>query len=301
YQADALAVQAQDPAGHELWTQVWSLPHAADFRALTTAPGAGKVEATETADSIRVQSGNLTVTISKQTGQLASVQRGGQAFSLTNGPRLAVGEGTLASIEQRMDGADCVVSATYTGDLKSVRWRIRPNGWVQMDYAYALSGPQDFFGVSFDYPEANVKSLKWLGDGPYRTWKNRRAGGVLNVWQTAYNNTITGDSLWQYPEFKGYYGGVRWAQLGTTEGPITMALGRDSDFVQVFTPATVPPKQQGNTQVAFSEASLSFLQAIPAMGSKFAKANTTGPQGQQTVADGDYQGSVNFYFGEFSR
>ena len=33
------------------------------------------------------------------------------------------------------------------------------------------------------------------------------------------------------------------------------------------------------------------------MGSKFAAANTTGPQGNQAVAGGNYQGSVNLYFG----
>ena len=300
-QADALAVQAQDPQGRELWTRVWPLPRAGDFRSLATAAGAGKVSATETPDQITVQSGALTVVLSKQTGQLVSVRRGGQLFSLTNGLRLAAGAGTLASIEQHTDGPDCVVSATYSGDMKTVRWRFRPNGWVQVDYAYSLTGPQDFFGVSFDYPEANVKSLKWLGDGPYRTWKNRRAGGTLSVWQNAYNNTITGDALWQYPEFKGYYGGVRWAQLGTTEGPITAVLGEDTDFLQVLTPQWPPPRQVGNTAPPFPAAGLSFLQAIPPMGSKFSKAEGTGPQGQQTVATGDYHGSVSLFFGELPK
>ena len=133
-------------------------------------------------------------------------------YPLSNGPRPAVGEATLASFEHHAEGTDLVINATYTGAMKSVQWRVRGNGWVQMDYDYALAGPQDFFGVSFDCPEADVRAMTWLGDGPYRAWKNRLAGETFGVWQNTYNDTITGDSLWQYPEFKGYYADVRWVR-----------------------------------------------------------------------------------------
>ena len=43
--------------------------------------------------------------------------------------------------------------------------------------------------------------------------------------------------LASYPEFKGYYGNVRWAQFGTSQGLITAVLGGDAQFLQVFTPA----------------------------------------------------------------
>ncbi|MEA2735853.1 MAG: hypothetical protein QOE14_2304, partial [Humisphaera sp.] len=48
----------------------------------------------------------------------------------------------------------------------------------------------------------------------------------------------------------------------------------------------------------FPDAGLSILHAIPPIGSKFQLANTTGPQGQQNVAKGEYRGRVRFYFGE---
>ena len=172
--------------------------------------------------------GDLTLQFSKQTGLLTSVQRAATSVLAVNGPRPVVGEAALAALEHHPDGTDYVIRATYTGGLKSVQWRIHGNGWIQLDYDYALVGPQDFFGVGFDYPEADMRAMTWLGDGPYRAWKNRLAGETLGVWHNAYNDTITGDSLWQYPEFKGYYADVRWARLQTVEGPITVVMNQDA-------------------------------------------------------------------------
>ena len=64
----------------------------------------------------------------------------------------------------------------------------------------------------------------WLGDGPYRVWRNRLKGGTLGVWETAYNTTETGYKDWKYPEFAGYFANVRWLKLTTTEGTLTMKI-----------------------------------------------------------------------------
>ena len=296
--ADALAVRAIDPSGSEVWTKVWALPTADAFRTATAPAGRSPVTATDAASTILVRSSDLVVTISKTTGQLTAVNRGGHPYSLANGPRLVTGTATLTGISHQAVGGDQVITATYSGNLRTVTWHVRRSGWVQVDSVYNLNSTagQNFFGVGFDYPEANVQSMRWLGDGPYRTYKNRRQGATTNVWQNTYNNTATGGSLWVYPEFKGYYGNVRWAQFQTTEGLITAELGADSQFLQVFTPATISG-QPSNTTVAYPSASLSILDAIPPMGSKFAAPGTTGPAGQQAVASGTYTDSVSFYFG----
>ncbi len=296
-QAEALAVRVDDPTGHTLYTWVWPLPHASDYRAITGTPGDTRTTVSETADAIQVRSGALVATFSKQNGRLLSVERGGKPFSLRNGPRPAAGEATLANIEHHAEGPDTVISATYTGNMKTVRWRMKSNGWLQLDYDYALEGPQDLFGVSFDYPEADVKAMTWLGKGPYHVWKNRVEGTTLGVWSNTYNDTITGDAVWKYPEFKGYFGGVRWAQLQTTEGPITAVMGQDDLFLQVFTPKFPTNRESRYTSPAFPIAGLSFLHAIPPIGSKFTPAARSGPQGEPAVATGSYHGTVSFYFG----
>jgi len=37
--------------------------------------------------------------------------------------------------------------------------------------------------------------MKWLGDDPYRVYKNRMKGVDFGVWEKAYNNTNTGKSV----------------------------------------------------------------------------------------------------------
>jgi hypothetical protein len=244
-----------------------------------------------------VKTGNLTVVFSRQTGRLLSARRGTQTFSLANGPRPAAGDANLVSLEHKVDGTDHVVAATFTGDLKSVTWRVQGSGWVRCDYRYTAEGLKDFLGVAIDYPEGQVKSMRWLGDGPHRVWKNRLRGVTFGVWGNAYNDTITGWSGWGYPEFKGCLANVRWIQLETTEGPITAIPGSDDTFVQVLTPSFPPKNLQMKTAVSLPQAGLAFLYAIPAIGNKFHTAAQTGPQGQPTLAHGEYAGSVSFYFG----
>ena len=320
--ADALVVRADDPAGRELWTWVWPLAANAGVPP-AAAPGGARAIASETADEIRVQAGELAVTFSKQTGRLVAARRGNKTYALSNGPRLVVGDsreaytgkdkgkdrraepdaadkpveaGALTGLTQRAEGADVVVSAAYSGALKSVVWRVRADGWVTMDYAYALTGPHSFYGVGFDHPESRMQNMKWLGNGPCRAWQNRLAGGVLGVWTNAYNDTRTGESGWKYPEFKGYYANVRWMQWGTPEGPITAWCGSPL-FVQVLKDTTDRKLAQGAC-APYPEADVSFLHAIPPIGNKFHAASKTGPQGRPSVAPGELRGTVSFHFGE---
>jgi hypothetical protein len=295
--ADALALRVTDPKGRELWTWVWPLPSAERFRAVVNKQATTKTTATETAETLEVQAGDLTVRFSKLTGQLVAVRRGAQTFSLSNGPRPATGEARLVRLEHKAVDSDHVVTATYEGEQKSVVWRVRANGWVDCESVCTAKGPHDFLGVSFDYPEANVKKKRWLGDGPYRVWKNRRRGATLNVWESSYNDTITGYSGWVYPEFKGYFANVRWLQLDTTEGPITAIVGSETSFVQVLRPRFPDKNLARNAIAAFPAGDISFLRDIPPIGNKFHTAAETGPQGQSNPSSGDCTVSFSLFFG----
>ena len=293
---DAFALRAEDSAGRELWTWVWPV-NGNDALRLADEPAAGHALPSETNGIITVHAGELAATFSKQTGLLLGVRRGDQMFSLTNGPRPAVGSATLREIHFDDDGPDAFVSAKYDGDLKSVRWRIYNNGWIKCDYDYAATGTNDFLGAIFDYPENLVKSKRWLGDGLYRVWKNRLAGTTFGVWQNDYNNTITGWRDWIYPEFKGVFANVRWLQLDTTEGQITV-VPENVPFVQVLTPEFPPTNLVLNAIAPLPKCGLGFLDAIPAIGSSTKKVADLGPQSQPNVAHGKYHGAVNFYFGK---
>jgi len=298
--ADALALCARDPVGRELWTWVWPLPGLTNSLLALTAAASGRTAVTlaENSSAFVVKAGDLTASFDKQSGRLAEVRRRSQKFSFGNGPRPTGGGAQLVRLDHAMDGPDALITAAFSGDMKSICWRVRPNGWVQCDYAYTAEGPKEFFGVAFDYPENRVKQKKWLGLGPYRVWKNRMRGATLNVWTNDYNNTITGWADWVYPEFKGCFAGVRWMQLETSEGPITVVPGGEELFVQVLKPECPPANLQGKTDVSLPAAGLAFLHAIPPIGSKFKPADQGGPQGRLNEGRGEYHGSVSFYFGQ---
>ena len=292
--ADALALRVDDPAGRELWTYVWPLPRVEALAQMANNSSRQAGFAGETDDLINLKFEGLTVGISKQTGQLAGNSRG---LSLTTGPRPVIGDFKLTSMETNVSGGDALVTATYSGALKKVVWRMRADGWLQCNYTYTATGTNDYFGVLFDYPENLVKHKRWLGDGPYRVWKNRTRGVTLGVWEKDYNNTLTGWRDWIYPEFKGFFANVRWLQLDTTEGLITVVNNSNVPFVQVLTPEFPPTNLVAKTFVPVPSCGLGFLDAIPAIGSKFKDATFTGPQGQPNLGHGEYSGSVSFYFG----
>ena len=206
------------------------------FASVVSARAGGKAAAAESGDAIEIRAGNLKINISKQTGFLTDVRRGAQSFSLEQ--RAASGGRTrdldqLETLEQR---TGLHRDRNVCGGLEErhlARARRRLGASVIM--FYTANGPMDFHGVAFDYPEQLVLHKKWLGDGPYRVWKNRLPGATLDVWENDYNNTITGWSDWVYPEFKGCFADVRWLQLETSEGAIT-AVPANGPFVQVLTP-----------------------------------------------------------------
>lgn len=296
--SDALALRVEAPGGRELWTWVWPLPGVKRFQTVLHEPATKHANATETADAIEVTAGDLTVAFSKQSGVLISVRRGDQNFSLSNGPRFMGGTNALEKIGFMDDGPDMVVTEKFSGALKSVSWRVNGNGWVDCDYSYSATGTNDFIGVTFDYPESNVRNKRWLGEGPYRVWKNRLRGTSLNVWGNDYNNTITGYRDWIYPEFKGFFANVRWLTLDTTEGRITVVNNSSIPFMQVLTPEFPPTNLVGKAIAPMPQCGLGFLNAIPPIGSKFKAPSGMGPQSQPNIGTGGYSGSVSFYFGK---
>ena len=330
--ADANRLIIKDATGRVIQTYVWptaGLDQRLDQ--LDQSAGGAKPTAAESGDTLTAAAGGLSLRISKTTGLLVSVSRQGKSFSLVNGPRvLAMGprqaparkkdppdppppppvfapDSKLTSLTHATDGSDLVISAAFDGPMQSLTYRLQPNGWLSIDYVYAISGAQEYFGIGFDYPEADVKGMRFLGEGPAPVYQNRLAGGTLDVWNRPYNNTMDGDpddlkpgERFDYPLFKGFYSGVRWLRFNTSEGPITAMVDQHRGspiYVQVFTPKTPPPALLGRVAVPFPQAAVSFLHAIPAIGSKFGAPQSHGPTGQPATAQGEYKGRISLYFG----
>jgi hypothetical protein len=296
--ADALYLTAKDPAGRELWTWSWELNRA-------TAPAraaGGRVSTRDEGDSLYVQAGTLELRFNKQTGLLAGVRQGGRVIPFGNGPRFLAfrregrkyldisGRGEKLFFEPRMEGADLVVDVHYNGALKRTLWRVSPDGAVGLDYEYAFDGAVDLLGVQFDAPEREMRAVRWLGRGPYRVWQNRTHGTRLDVWENAYNDTTPGES-WDYPEFKGYFDGWRWATFETTAGSVTFVNRSGDTRLGVYKP------RDGRDGVSdLPETTLAVLDVIPAIGSKFQPPDQLGPQSKQGHVSGTTRGSLLFRF-----
>ena len=136
--------------------------------------------------------------------------------------------------------------------------------------------------------------MKWLGQGPYRVWKNRMKGTTLNVWQRQYNNTATGQT-WLYPEFKGYYADLNWVVLDTAEGDITITTDTPDMYLRVYTPPNMGPSG-GREKAPFPSGDISFMHAISPIGTKFYNASDLGPSGQLNISKGKYTGRLRFQF-----
>ena len=151
-------------------------------------------------------------------------------------------------------------------------------------------------GISFDYPEDQVKGVRWMGYGPYRVWKNRMKGNSLNVWEKAYNNTITGES-WQYPEFKGYHRNFNWATIESKQRNFTVVCPDEDVFLRLFTPEKPKGAGNDNTSPEFPSGNISFLHAINPIGTKFTKPETMGPMSQPNMYSNEKSMTLYFDFG----
>jgi hypothetical protein len=176
---------------------------------------------------------------------------------------------------------------------------------LRLDYEYHPEGELDFAGITFSYPENLVTGADLLSDGPFRVWKNRLKGTQFGLFRKEYNNTVTGQS-WLYPEFKGYYSNFYAVQLRTKELPITIASATSGLYLHLFTPGearySTTQGVSGSVNPSFPEGNISFLHAISAIGTKFSKPETEGPQGEKNVYKSGIseacRGTLYFRFGK---
>ncbi|MCF0192144.1 MAG: hypothetical protein HUK05_07205, partial [Prevotella sp.] len=200
-----------------------------------------------------------------------------------------------------------VVVADYKlGAIEQVVWKIAPDGKAQMQFTYLFNGVVDIMGVKFDMEEGDVLNKKWLGNGPYRVWKNRLHGPQYGIWQNDYNDPVPGETF-NYPEFKGYFSDVAWMKLGVrldnkSEGMITMRPNcpamfeaedlKPANIIGVFQP------RDGRDEHLFTlpKTGISMIQVIPAVRNKVNGTDLNGPSAAPVWAKGYYTGALELEF-----
>jgi len=286
---DALAITAIDPYGKEIYT--WTRTVTPAVRHAPRITGnlntEGNVTADEQDNTITLKSGNTSITLDKEKGLITSIKTGEKLFPLTNGPRFTTGNLKMSEVRTKSEAGIPVYEFVYRpegGNMNRssrniIRISLLPSGWISIDYSFDTGGRHDHIGITFDIPESDVRSVKWLGNGPYRVWKNRLKGVTFGLWEKDYNNTITGES-WIYPEFKGFHSNLYAADIRTVNGVLRIVAASEDLFLHLLTP--LPPVQSSNrnTIAPFPDGNLSILNAISPVGTKFNRATDHGPQGQ---------------------
>jgi hypothetical protein len=299
--SDALYLTAFDWNSHALWKWTWNITTPADYRKRITNGNKNQIQTREQVGTIIVSTGDLTVNFDKSTGLLREVKKGQNKFSFANGPRCVpkLTDGSinqLPKVEWHKQQNRAVLEVTNPGSgLETLTWKVCSDGWLELSCAYYRDGRFDFHGITFDYPEHLIRAKKWLGDGPYRVWKNRMKGTQFDVWQCDYNDTEQGRS-WDYPEFKGYFSNINWLALDTLEGIITIATDTPGLFLRLYTPRS--GREPKNTAVTFPAGDISFLHAVGPIGTKFHPAKNLGPESRKTIAKGIYKITLYFFFGD---
>ena len=314
---DVLQVTATDPYGEEIFT--WSTPVKGSAPLYSSSATA---TATETADQLTVKAADRIYTFSKQDGRLQGVQVAGRTIALSNGPCLIAAKRSDRSedgffnhddkeafkkktqyteyadqgVFSGFEFADGTLTVKYRhGSLASVVWRFQADGSAQLEGYYDFNGVVDLLGISFDYPESEVRSKHWVGCGPYRVWQNRMEGPQYGYWQTDYNDPIPGES-WEYPEFKGYFAGVKWMQIETAQGKIgiqpTLPRCATACYVGVFTP------RDGRDQLLYTlpATGIALLEVIPAVRNKVNTTDLNGPAAQPHWLQGRHAISARLWF-----
>ena len=301
--ADVIQLTAIDPYGQEIFT--WShlnqrMNHGDRFMAQAWVKQPVPMIQAEDAHLLTIQNGCRQYAFSKDSGRLMHVIANGRKLSFGNGPRFVAAKRsdrsqdgfynhddkeafqkktayTEYADQAAFDGftlSDSMLVANYRhGSIEKVTWRFLADGGAYMNVDYYFNGVVDLLGICFDYPEQMVKSKQWLGQGPYRVWKNRMEGPQYGLWHNDYNDPIPGESF-EYPEFKGYFAHISWMKFLTTEGQLGLEMTDGN--IGVYTPRD----GRDHLLYALPETGLSILKAIPAVRNKVNTTDLNGPSAQ---------------------
>lgn len=284
---DALFITAKDAHGETIFT--WSFPIALPktvAKKIVVKTSNSKVNLTESATNYQVSANGINFVFDKKTGLLQKVSNVKGEIPFNNGPILQEGINNFKDFNAKMEGDVLVISSTFNRkeSYNTLKWTVYPSGWLKMEVNYFPSAYfTTFVGLNFSYPENEIKSVQYQGNGPNRVWKNRMKGNQFGVWNKDYNTSATGESPFLYPEFKGYYSNLYWCKVVGKTQSFKVVTDQEDVFLRLFTPKKSKDTEWDNMSPTFPSGDISFMNGISAIGTKTQKPETTGPMGAKHV------------------
>lgn len=288
YQFDVLYITSFDPYGRQLFT--WSYPIVLPKQVVASYLNQignnnfQKAVVTEHDSIYSVSVNDLKFDINRHNGHINNIKNENGIIPLSTGPIVQEGVNNFSEFKYHYSADTLVITSSFDRkeNYNTLRWSVLPSGIIKMQVNYFPAEYYTWFdGVNFCFPNNAIKSVTYLGYGPYRVWKNRLKGNRFDIWTKQYNNTETAES-WLYPEFKGYHSNMYWCRFTTTAGPFTIYTENEDLFLRLFSAA---PKtdQWHNYEPLFPSGDISFMQGIPSIGTKSQRAETTGPMGMKNI------------------
>ena len=287
YDYDVIYVTATDKDQRELFT--WSFPISSPARTgarMIVKEGNAEISHPIADTTLILLSVNdINLAFNSFTGQLASVRNKKGELPFNNGPVIQEGANNFKQVTTRREGNNYIIESAFNRkeSYNTLKWTLYPSGWLKLDVAYFPGAfYTNFAGINFSLPEKEIRSVTYMGDGPYRVWKNRLRGNQFGVWNKTYNNTETGESPWVYPEFKGYHSRFYGGYFFTASNRFTVVTETEDLFLRLYTPAW-KTDQWNNYEPYFPSGDISFMLGIPAIGTKNQRNETTGPMGYKNI------------------
>ena len=283
---DVLDLTVIGSDGKDIMTRSHPISTPAEIGArMVLHSGSDRARLEERDTIFRVYVTGSIIDIRKRDGRLIKVGNTLGDVPFANGPIIQQGADNFATVTHRYEGDDLVIESAF--DRKShyntLRWTIHPSGWIrlQVDY-FPAAYFTDFIGVNFSMPESEIQSVTYMGDGPYRVWKNRMKGNRFGVWTKEYNTTETGEFPWKYPEFKGYHSRFYSGDFQMKTQRFTVVTETEDLFLRLYTPGWKTDVWH-NYEPIFPSGDISFMHGISSIGSKTQRNITTGPMGGQNI------------------
>jgi len=283
---DVLYITAKDAFNKEICS--WSFPISTSKKVserVVVKKGNNKISVSVTDTLINVSVKDVSLVFNQTTGRVVSVKNKKGELPFNNGPIVEEGASNFKGIRQHMQGDTCIIESKFDKkeSYNTLRWTIYPSGWVKLEVQYFPGAYfTNFAGVNFSFPEMQIKSVDYMGNGPYRVWKNRLAGTMFGNHHKEYNNTETGEAPWKYPEFKGYYSNFYIGTFNTSSNSFRVVTETENVFLRLFTPAW-KTDQWHNYEPIFPSGDISFMNGISSIGTKTQRNETTGPMGSKNI------------------
>jgi len=261
---DALHLTAMAPDGKEIFTWSYPVKTPKDLNARhIEREGINAINTKVENGQIHVKAAGISYAFSEKSGLLEQVKNANTIIPLGNGPIIFDHKDKIESMDviRKEDRVEIITVFEMTDKSPNwashkeyssdkIKWTIFPNGVLNL--VVEIKGKKivkGFKGITFSFPETEVSGMKWLGDGPYRVWRNRMKGTQFRVWENNYNNTVTGESGFVYPEFKGFFSSLYWAKIkGKNQNGFTVYCNSANTFLRLLTPQQ--PKEDPNHRVS---------------------------------------------------